>query len=90
MFLFPLMGGLIGLLAAGYFLLSGFVISGLLGFVNSLLQVPVEFMLRLALAIITLAFLLVLTGLQHFDGLDDLGNAIGLRRLEERREAAHA
>jgi adenosylcobinamide-GDP ribazoletransferase len=31
-----------------------------------------------------------LTGLQHFDGLVDLGNAIGLRRLEERREAAHA
>jgi adenosylcobinamide-GDP ribazoletransferase len=90
MFLFPLMGGLIGLFAAGYFLLSGFVISGLLGFVNSLLQVPVEFMLRLALAIMTLAFLLVLTGLQHFGGLDDLGNAIGLRRLEERREAAHA
>jgi adenosylcobinamide-GDP ribazoletransferase len=90
MFLFPLMGGLIGLLAAGYFLLGGFVISGLLGFVNSLLQVPVEFMLRLALAIMTLAFLLVLTGLQHFDGLVDLGNAIGLRRLEERREAAHA
>ena len=90
MFLFPLMGGLIGLFAAGYFLLSGFVISGLLGFANSLLQVPVEFMLRLALAIMTLAFLLVLTGLQHFDGLVDLGNAIGLRRLEERREAAHA
>ena len=90
MFLFPLMGGLIGLFAAGYFLLGGFVISGLLGFANSLLQVPVEFMLRLALAIMTLAFLLVLTGLQHFDGLVDLGNAIGLRRLEERREAAHA
>jgi adenosylcobinamide-GDP ribazoletransferase len=90
MFLFPLMGGLIGLFAAGYFLLSGFVISGLLGFVNSLLQVPADFLLRLALAIMTLAFLLVLTGLQHFDGLVDLGNAIGLRRLEERREAAHA
>jgi adenosylcobinamide-GDP ribazoletransferase len=41
-------------------------------------------------AIMTLAFLLVLTGLQHFDGLVDLGNAIGLHKLEERREAAHA
>jgi adenosylcobinamide-GDP ribazoletransferase len=90
MFLFPLMGGLIGLFAAGYFLLDGFVISGLLGFANSLLQVPADFLLRLALAIMTLAFLLVLTGLQHFDGLVDLGNAIGLRRLEESREAAHA
>ncbi|HJW65396.1 MAG TPA: adenosylcobinamide-GDP ribazoletransferase [Candidatus Bathyarchaeia archaeon] len=90
MFLFPLMGGLIGLFAAGYFLLSGFIVSGLLGFVNSLIQVPADFLLRLALAIMTLAFVLVLTGLQHFDGLVDLGNAIGLRRLEERREAAHA
>jgi adenosylcobinamide-GDP ribazoletransferase len=90
MFLFPLMGGLIGLFAAGYFLLSGFIVSGLLGFVNSLIQVNADVLLRLALAIMTLAFLLVLTGLQHFDGLVDLGNAIGLRRLEERREAAHA
>jgi adenosylcobinamide-GDP ribazoletransferase len=38
----------------------------------------------------TLAFLLVLTGLQHFDGLVDLGNAIGLSNLKERRAAAHA
>jgi adenosylcobinamide-GDP ribazoletransferase len=35
------------------------------------------------------AFLLVLTGLQHFDGLVDLGNALGLGNLEERRAAAH-
>ena len=90
MFLFPLMGGLIGLFAAGYFLLGGFIISSLLGFVNLLLQVPTDFLLRLALSVMTLAFLLVLTGLQHFDGLVDLGNAVGLRRLEERREAAHA
>src|SRR3989337_696722 len=38
----------------------------------------------------TVAFLLVLTGLQHFDGLVDLRNAIGLNKLEERRAAAHA
>jgi adenosylcobinamide-GDP ribazoletransferase len=38
----------------------------------------------------TLAFLLVLTGLQHFDGLVDLGNAIGLGNVKERRAAAHA
>jgi adenosylcobinamide-GDP ribazoletransferase len=37
----------------------------------------------------TLAFLLVLTGFQHFDGLIDLGNALGLRRIEDRREIAH-
>jgi len=90
MFLFPLMGGLIGLFAAGYFLLSGFIISALLWVVNFLVQVPQDFLFKLSPAIMTLAFLLVLTGLQHFDGLVDLGNAIGLGKLEERREAAHA
>jgi adenosylcobinamide-GDP ribazoletransferase len=90
MFLFPLIGGLIGLFAAAYFQVSFFIIANLLAFVNTLVQIPVEFIPRLAVAFMTLAFLLVLTGLQHFDGLVDLGNAIGLHRLEERREAAHA
>jgi adenosylcobinamide-GDP ribazoletransferase len=90
MFLFPLIGGLIGLFAAGYFLLSSFIVSALLGVINFLIQVPLDFLLKLVPAIMTLAFLLVLTGLQHFDGLVDLGNAIGLHKLEERREAAHA
>jgi len=90
MYLFPLIGGLIGLFAAGYFLLSGFIISSVLGFVNLLVQVPTDFLLMLAVSVTTVAFLLVLTGLQHFDGLVDLGNAIGLGKLEERREAAHA
>src|SRR3990170_6112995 len=89
-FLFPLMGGLIGLLAAGYFLASGFIISNLLVVVNYLVKVPTDLLVRAIPAFMTLAFLLVLTGLQHFDGLVDLGNAMGLRRLEERREAAHA
>jgi adenosylcobinamide-GDP ribazoletransferase len=91
MFLFPLIGGLIGLFAAGYFQGSFFIVSNVLMFANSHLQVlPVDLLLKLALAIMALAFLLVLTGLQHFDGLVDLGNAIGLNKLEERREAAHA
>jgi adenosylcobinamide-GDP ribazoletransferase len=91
MFLFPLIGGLIGLFAAAYFQGSLFVLSNVLAFANSFLQlVPVEILLRVLLAIMTLAFLLVLTGLQHFDGLVDLGNAIGLNKLEDRREAAHA
>ena len=36
-----------------------------------------------------MAFLLVLTGFQHFDGLVDLGNALGLKKVEDRREIAH-
>ena len=89
-FLFPLIGGFIGLLGAVYFLLSTFLTSNLLSFVNSMiLWVPGNFLLELIPAITTLAFLLVLTGLQHFDGLVDLGNAIGLSNAEERRAAAH-
>jgi adenosylcobinamide-GDP ribazoletransferase len=90
MFLFPLIGGLMGLLAAAYFLFAGFVTSNLLTVVNYVVAVPNEFILRLAPAVTTVAFLLVLTGLQHFDGLVDLGNAIGLSKLEERRAMAHA
>jgi adenosylcobinamide-GDP ribazoletransferase len=90
MFLFPLIGGLIGLFAAAYFQACHFILSNLLTLVNTFLLIPVDILLRIGLAVMTLAFLLVLTGLQHFDGLVDLGNAIGLHKLEERREAAHA
>ena len=34
--------------------------------------------------------MLVLTGLQHFDGLVDLGNAIGFGKVEDRRAVTHA
>ena len=90
MFLFPLVGGLIGLLAAGYFFVSGFMVSNLLSMINYLVRVPTGFLESAAPALLTIAFLLVLTGLQHFDGLVDLGNAIGLSKLEDRRAAAHA
>jgi adenosylcobinamide-GDP ribazoletransferase len=89
MWLFPLVGGLIGVLAAGYFLASGFIAFYLLEFVNFLLHVPTGLLLQAVPPAMTLAFLLVLTGFQHFDGLVDLGNAIGLKRVEDRREIAH-
>ena len=38
----------------------------------------------------TIAFLSVITGLQHFDGLIDLGNAVGLRNVHDRKMVAHA
>lgn len=90
LFLFPVIGGFIGLLGAGYFLGCSFLMSHILTFINSIIQIPFDFLLRFLPAVMTLAFLLVLTGLQHFDGLVDLGNAIGLGNLKERREAAHA
>jgi len=89
-FLFPLIGGFIGLLGAAYFMGCSFLIANILAFINSFIQIPTEFLLKLAPAMMTLAFLLVLTGLQHFDGLVDLGNAIGIGSLKERRVAAHA
>ena len=87
--LFPLIGAFVGLLGAAYFFASNFVTSYLLVFINFFVQVPAELLLKLIPATMTVAFLLVLTGLQHFDGLVDLGNALGLGNLEERRAAAH-
>lgn len=88
--LFPLIGGFIGLLAAAYFVGSGFIVRFLLGLVNSVIVLPTDFLSKLAVAAMTVAFLLVITGLQHFDGLIDLGNAVGLRNLHDRKMVAHA
>ncbi|MCW4010257.1 MAG: adenosylcobinamide-GDP ribazoletransferase [Candidatus Bathyarchaeota archaeon] len=89
MFLFPLVGGLIGVLGAGYFLGSSLIIGYLLAAASSVLHVSAWWLPRILPAAMTLAFLLVLTGFQHFDGLIDLGNAIGVRKVEDRREIAH-
>ena len=88
-FLFPVVGALIGVFAAGYFFASGWIVSLLLILVNFVVQVPSAFLQSLIPAAMTLAFLLIITGFQHFDGLVDLGNAIGLKRVEDRREIAH-
>ena len=89
MYLFPLIGALIGLFSAGYFLGCSFIISYLLIAANFVLHIPTEVLGRVLPAAMTVAFLLVLTGFQHFDGLVDLGNAIGLKKVEDRREIAH-
>jgi adenosylcobinamide-GDP ribazoletransferase len=89
MWLFPVVGAFIGALGAGYFLGASTIVGFLLGIVNSGLHVQVVWLTPAAAAAMTLAFLLVLTGFQHFDGLIDLGNALGLRNIEDRREIAH-
>ena len=89
LWLFPLVGGLIGLFGAGYFLGSSLIVGYLLGGLNFLLHIPTAWLARILPAAMTLAFLLVFTGFQHFDGLVDLGNAIGLKKVEDRREIAH-
>jgi adenosylcobinamide-GDP ribazoletransferase len=88
--LFPLIGGFIGLLGAAYFVGSNVLVGFLLGLANSVVALPVGFLGKLIPAAMTIAFLLVLTGLQHFDGLIDLGNAVGLRNVHDRKMVAHA
>ena len=89
-YLFPVIGGLIGVLAGAYFLGANVIVHFLLGAVNTLIALPVDTLSKLAVADMTMAFLLVITGLQHFDGLIDLGNAFGLRNLHDRKMVAHA
>ena len=90
LYLFPLIGGFIGLLGAVYFVGSSFIVGFLLGLANLVVSFPTGFLVKLAPAAMTVAFLLVLTGLQHFDGLIDLGNAVGLRNVHDRKMVAHA
>lgn len=90
MWLFPVIGGFIGLLAGAYFLASSAIVSFLLGLINMVVALPTGFLATLIPAAMTIAFLLVITGLQHFDGLIDLGNALGLRNVHDRKMKAHA
>ena len=88
--LFPLLGGFIGLLGAGYFVGASAIVGFLLGLANGVVTLPVGLLSVAIPAAMTIAFLSVITGLQHFDGLIDLGNAIGLRNLHDRKMKAHA
>jgi adenosylcobinamide-GDP ribazoletransferase len=90
MWLFPLIGGFIGLLGAAYFVGSSIIVAFLLGLANNLVALPVGLLGILIPAAMTIAFLSVITGLQHFDGLIDLGNAVGLRNVQDRKMKAHA
>jgi adenosylcobinamide-GDP ribazoletransferase len=97
MFLFPLIGALIGFLAGLYSLFAYNFLSLLFGFLNSAFfsgsQTPFFFYLAKVFAsVVTLAFLFVITGLQHLDGLVDLGNALGIQKasVEEKIRIAHA
>jgi adenosylcobinamide-GDP ribazoletransferase len=97
MFLFPAIAALIGFLAGLYSLFTYNLLSVLLNFLNSTFffgsQSTFFFYLTKVLAsVVTLAFLFVLTGLQHLDGLVDVGNALGIRKasVEEKIMIAHA
>jgi adenosylcobinamide-GDP ribazoletransferase len=96
MFLFPVIGIIIGFLAGFYFFFTNNVMSLFLSALNSVLfagfqQVLFDFVAKGLASVMTLAFLLALIGLQHTDGLVDVGNALGVRRasLREKVEIAH-
>jgi len=97
MFLFPVIAVLIGFLVGLYSLLAYNFLSFLFIFLNSTFffgsQSTFFFYLTKVLAsVMTLAFLFVLTGLQHLDGLVDVGNALGIAKasVEEKIKIAHA
>jgi adenosylcobinamide-GDP ribazoletransferase len=89
-YLFPIIGAFIGILAGAYYLGASIIVHFLLSLANPIVALPVDLLTKLAVSAMTLAFLLVITGLQHFDGLIDLGNAFGLRNVHDRKMVAHA
>jgi adenosylcobinamide-GDP ribazoletransferase len=90
MYLFTLIGGFIGILAGGYYIAANYIVNFLLGVANNFVTFPIDIISRIIIAAMTIAFLLVITGLQHFDGIIDLGNTFGLRNLQDRKDVAHA
>ncbi len=96
MFLFPVIGVIIGFLAGIYSFFTNNVLSLLFASLNTTLfsgsqQLLFDFGAKGLASVMTLAFLLVLIGLQHTDGLVDVGNALGIRKasLKEKVEIAH-
>jgi adenosylcobinamide-GDP ribazoletransferase len=91
MYLFPVIGGFIGFLAGAYLICCNFILQHLQILVSNFIALPsANFFVSFISAAMTVAFLLVITGLQHFDGLIDLGNALGFRSVQDRKKAAHA
>ncbi len=88
MYLFPIVGAFIGLLAGLYFVAASFIVGFALSLISAYMALPAV-LATLIPAAMTIAFLMVMTGLQHFDGLIDLGNAIGIRNVHDRKMKAH-
>lgn len=97
MFLFPVIGILIGLFVGVYSLFAYYFLSLLFNFLNLIFFFGSQntffaYLTKILASVVTIAFLLILTGLQHIDGLIDIGNALSIRKasVEERKMIAHA
>ncbi len=96
MFLFPVIGAVIGFLVGIYGYLANKVMFFVFESLNKLLfsganELFFDFVAKGLAGIVTMAFLLVIIGLQHTDGLVDVGNALGIRKasLKEKMDIAH-
>jgi adenosylcobinamide-GDP ribazoletransferase len=96
MFLFPAIGAIIGFLAGIYCFFTSNVLSLLLSSINTAIfsgahQPFFEFASKGLASFMTVAFLLAVIGLQHTDGLVDVGNALSIRKatLKEKMDIAH-
>ena len=96
MFLFPAIGALIGVLVGVYAHFTNNVLFLLFGAINNVgfsgaHEVFFDFVAKGLASAMTIAFLLVVIGLQHTDGLVDVGNALGIRKasLKEKVDIAH-
>jgi len=96
MFLFPVIGAIIGFLVGTYGFLANKIMFFVFGTLNNLLfsgahEIFFDFVAKGLAGIVTMAFLLVIIGLQHTDGLVDVGNALGIRKasLKEKMDIAH-
>jgi adenosylcobinamide-GDP ribazoletransferase len=96
MFLFPIIGAIIGVLVGAYAIFTTEVLFLLFGAINTLLfsgahETFFVFAAKGLASVMTVAFLLLVIGLQHTDGLVDVGNALGVRKgsLKEKIDIAH-
>jgi adenosylcobinamide-GDP ribazoletransferase len=96
MYLFPVIGALIGVLVGVYARFTNTVLFFLFGAINNVIfsgahEVFFDFAAKGMASAMTIAFLLVVIGLQHTDGLVDVGNALGIRKasLKEKVDIAH-
>lgn len=96
MYLFPVIGAIIGFLVGIYARFTNNVLFFLFEALNNVVfsgahEVFFQFAAKGLASAMTIAFILVIIGLQHTDGLVDVGNALGIRKasLKEKMDIAH-
>ena len=96
MFLFPVIGAIIGIIVGVYARFANNVLFLLFETLQNLFffgsyKFVFDFLAKGLGAAMTIAFLFVVIGLQHTDGLVDVGNALGIKNasLKEKVDIAH-